>query len=147
MRSLVRKSRVLTAEFGDGELVVFDCETRRYHRLNPLCAFVWQNSSSVTAMDDVSLALQGQVDPADSRRLVLLAEAELRRVGLLVDGEEEAGGDVGARELQPVARREALRRLAAGGVGMTLLPVVTSLAAPSRGSAQAVPGLSPPIDT
>ncbi len=84
-----RKSGVYAIEVAD-EVVVYDREEDRAHRLNPTAAAVWRHCDGRASLDDVAAALREEFGRQPPEDLVWLALGQLEEAGLLV---EEINGD------------------------------------------------------
>ena len=133
MNPLSRSAGILFEEV-DGEIVVYDQENDRAHRLNGTAARVWKLCDGRRSVPDLAAALAGDGGSRDEE-LVQLALDELAGARLLAEP-ASPGPDA-------VTRREAMQRLArVASVGL-LLPVVTSISAPTPADAQSH-GSGPP---
>jgi len=119
----------------DGELAVFDPATSRYHSLSSTSAFVFGRCDGAHTVDEIARDLSGELGMEEGRDLVELALAQLAGAGLVrqvpAAGAEDSGADTAS-----IARRDAMRRLAAAGVALTLAPMVHSMLAPTPLMAQ-----------
>ena len=121
MRPEARSNNLLIHNVGD-ETVVYDRDRQTAHRLNETATAVWQRLDGQTSAEEIASDLR-----YDSN-VVIMAIDHLQSAHLLE-----------AKDPSLVSRRSAVRkvaRLAAAGV---LLPVVSSIAAPT--SAMALSGV------
>jgi hypothetical protein len=109
----------------DGELILYDEERHRAHRLNATAAAVWQHCDGRRTTDEIARLLSSETGKPISDEVVRLVLAELGEANLLCDHSAEGS---------TVTRRAALHRLAAAG--LVLLPVVTTITAPTPADAQ-----------
>lgn len=129
-RPLARSEGLAVAEL-DGELLVYDLERNKAHRLNGPAGVVWRHCDGQRSVADLA-AFVGADDPATGSEVVWLALKQLDERHLLAGPLELPDG---------VSRREALRKLAlAGAVGLAL-PVIKSIVAPT--AAQAATCIAP----
>jgi hypothetical protein len=130
MKPRAREAGLVVREL-EGELLVYDLESHRAHRLNRSAAVVFQGCDGRTSVRELAARLQRALGRPTDERWVRLALGRLARAGLLESG--TAGKDVAAG----VSRREVMQR--AGRVaGLTLLlPAVTSIVAPTPAEAAA----------
>jgi len=130
MKPLARKDD-LVVEALESEIVVYDKKSHRARCLDPTLAFVWQNCDGKTGIEELAQRVARQFAlPADAA-IVLFALEELEKAELL----QQRPGNAST----PVApsRRELARRLAfAGASAAALLPVLTSIVAPTPAMAR-----------
>jgi hypothetical protein len=127
-----RRTRLLVHEVGD-ELVVYDRERHRAHRLNRAAGTVWRRCDGRTSVRELAVALATELAVPVNEDVVRLALAQLERARLLRDpvGEPVPG--------PAISRRQVVRRLGAAGGLALLLPAVTSITAPTPVMAQYQP--------
>lgn len=125
----------LVVERVDDELLVYDLERDRAHRLNEAAALVFERCNGERGVAELAEALSedsGQQIDEDvvGRALVRLSEAHLLDEPVVAaDGHEWS-------------RRQVLKRIGAAGAAGLALPVVTSIVAPTPAEAQASPTCS-----
>ncbi len=100
----------------DDELVVYDRVCQSAHRLNPTAARVWRKCDGRHTVQDI--AAQIQCDES----IVRLALDRLKNAHLLEHPVSVAAG---------VSRRSVVRKIAAVAAAGVLLPVISSIAAPT----------------
>jgi hypothetical protein len=122
MAPKARTGRLLVHDVDD-EVVVYDQEAKRAHRLNPSAAKVWRLLDGKRSVGTVAAELGVDASVVD------LAIDDLANAGLLETAEP-----------LPVSRRSALRKAAVAAAVGFVLPAVTSMAAPL--AAQASSGTS-----
>jgi coenzyme PQQ synthesis protein D (PqqD) len=121
----------LVVERVDGELLIYDLERDRAHRLNEAAALVFEHCDGRRGVAELAALISAKSDqPVDEdvvgRALVRLGEAHLleQPIAVAADGHEWS-------------RRQVLRKVgavgAAAGIG---LPVVKSIVAPTPADAQ-----------
>lgn len=115
-----RKSGVYAIDVAD-EVVVYDRVADRAHRLNRTAAAVWRRCDGRSSPSDLASVLGDELGGQASEDLVWLAIAELSDAGLLADDIDANG----------VGRRDALKRLGAAGAAVLVLPIVSSIIAPT----------------
>jgi peptide-methionine (S)-S-oxide reductase len=123
-----RRDRLFVQNVGD-EIVVYDQETRKAHRLNPTAALVWRSCDGQTYVTDIARSLRSKLGAAADENLVRIALGRLEAVRLL-----ETGIGVSLDEVAE-GRRAFLRKGAAAGAVSLLLPVVATLPRPSLAAA------------
>ncbi len=126
-----RTDRLLVTDVDD-EVVVYDLERQRAHNLNHTAALVWRSADGERSEEDLSALVSARLDVDDAQDIVRVALKRLSDAYLL----REPVGDV--TDQVDLTRRNAMRRLAAVGIG--LLPVVRSIAAPTPAMAQSLGG-------
>jgi hypothetical protein len=123
MKTRARQTGLVVREL-EGELLVYDLEAHRAHRLNRAAAIVFHGCDGRTGVPELAARLRRELGvPADGR-WVRLAIARLSKAGLLEEAAESAA---------TVSRRDWIRR-----AGLTLLlPTVISIVAPTPAEAAA----------
>jgi hypothetical protein len=109
-----------------GEFVLYDERAQRAHELNAPAAAVWRHCDGKTSVGDLAAALAAETDLPADEEIVRLALAQLSKAGLL-EGPPDAFA-------AGVSRRQIIQRL--GLAGAFLLPIVSTLVAPSPAMAQ-----------
>ena len=128
MKPQRRKDGLVVKELPD-EVLVYDRERHRAHCLNPTAALVFKQCDGETSVEEIARLLRAHLDAPTDEQWVHLALDRLEKAHLLQPPRE------GARERNRLSRRELLRR--AGLASAALLPIVTSLLAPSPAEAVA----------
>jgi hypothetical protein len=116
-----RRDRLLVQEVG-AELVVYDQERHRVHRLNRAAALVWQNCDGDHTVADLAALLRDELTPDANEEWVWQALGRLGKAHLLKEPVARPGG---------VTRRRALRALSGSAALLALLPVVSTMLTPS----------------
>jgi hypothetical protein len=129
MRPHARKDHLLVREVGD-ELVVYDRERHHAHRLNRTAALVWRHCDGQRTVAEIARLLQYELNHAVDEKLVWLSLLRLDRAHLLRERV------TGPQKLTGQSRRQVVRKLGLVGALSFLLPVVTTLAAPTPALAQ-----------
>ncbi|HVK02662.1 MAG TPA: PqqD family protein, partial [Armatimonadaceae bacterium] len=122
MKPEARQDQLLVQQVGD-ELVIYDQERHRAHRLNRTAALVWRYCDGQTTVEDMTRQLEreGEGDlPADPE-VVWLALEGLSRARLLRERATRPA------EVARVPRRDVIRRLGLAGALALALPIVTSI--------------------
>ena len=119
-----RLDNLLTQEVGD-ELVVYDRECRRAHRLNRAAALIWRHCDGKRTLADLTALLQRELKIPANEAVACLALEQLAGARLL---QERLMPKMNATA---ISRRQLIRQLGLAGGLMILLPVVTSIAAPT----------------
>ncbi len=127
------RSQGLTVQELDTEVMVYDETAARAHCLNATAAMVWRYCDGNTTVAAMAARLGADAGAPVDDDIVLLALSELGDRGLL---ERPVRGHVGGA----VSRRQALVRL--GATAGILLPMITSLVAPTSAAAQSGGGSS-----
>src|SRR5579859_903618 len=133
-----RLNQILVEQVDD-ELVVYDEARDVAHSLNPSAALVWRHCDGRTTVPELTNLLHTTLKLPADEELVWLALDRLETAHLLQDRLERP------TEMASVSRRQVIRKLGlASGVAL-LLPVVTSIVAPSPAlAASGPPGPPPP---
>jgi hypothetical protein len=124
MKPDARRERLLLEEVGD-ELVLYDLRRHRVHQLNRTAALVWQHCDGQRTVAELTKLLQNELDPAINEVLVWQALERLGKAHVL---REPLPRQAGAARL---TRRQALRKLGQTAALALLMPVITSILAPS----------------
>jgi hypothetical protein len=133
MQPLSRSAGILFEELDD-ELVVYDQENDQAHRLNGTAARVWKLCDGSRGVPELAAELAGEGGTPDEG-VVRLALDQLAGARLLAEP-ASPGPDA-------ITRREAMQRMAkVAGVGF-ILPVVTTISAPTPADAQSHGGPPP----
>jgi hypothetical protein len=121
------RSQGLTIQQLDSELMVFDETAARAHCLNATAALVWQYCDGNTSVAAMAARLGADAGAAVDEDIVVFALSELGARNLL----EQPIRALGRGGLN---RRQVLARL--GVTAGILLPMITSLVAPSSAAAE-----------
>ena len=121
MTPVARQDNLLTQDVGD-ELVVYDQTRHRVHRLNQTAASVWRQCDGRTTIADMAMVLPQH---EASEEVVWLALEKLGKAHLLESSVESPA------EVRDQSRRDWMKRMAFAGGAALLLPVVTSMSAPT----------------
>jgi hypothetical protein len=129
-----RKSEELIIEQVADEVLVFDNQTKKAHRLNRAAALVFSHCDGRTSIDTVLEALRAAGLP-DEREVVELAIADLTKAKLV-----EPMVDWSAVRFR--SRRTLLKQLGFMTGAALALPIVQSIAAPSVAQAASCGGFN-----
>lgn len=111
------------------EVLVYDLDRHRAHALNPIAALVWRHCDGETTMGEMSRILVDEMDIPADQELVGFVLARLKQAHLL---EEDTSVPAGL-----YSRREFAGKLKRIGLAASfLVPLVTSIVAPTPGHAQ-----------
>lgn len=124
MYPTARQEGILAHEINE-ELVIYDQERHLAHRLNRTAALVWRHCDGRTPVAEIAQVLGAKAGPAEEE-LVHWALDELRGANLLFEA---------TRPATMISRRAAMQRIARVA-GIALIPVVTSIVAPTPADAQ-----------
>ncbi len=116
-----RSEEIVTRDV-DGELLIYDRTRDRAHCLNETAAAVWNLCDGCTAVPELARSLRKALGVPVADIVIQLALKQLSAKHLLAEGSE-----VSNRPLD-FSRRVLVRRL---GVGVALLPLITSLNVPT----------------
>jgi peptide-methionine (S)-S-oxide reductase len=132
-----RRDRLFVQDVGN-EIVIYDQETRKAHRLNQTAALVWRACDGQKHVADITSAVRSELGAAADENLVRIALGRLDAVRLLETGIGVSSDEVAA------GRRAFLQKGAAAGAVSLLLPVVATLPRPSLAAALSPVGLQIP---
>jgi hypothetical protein len=119
-----RRHRLLIQDAGE-ELVLYDQDRHRAHRLNRAAALVWQNCDGVNTVADLTTRLRAELSPVANEKWVWQALGRLGKAHLL---KETVAPPAGAASL---TRRQLLGSLPRTAALLALLPVVATMLTPS----------------
>jgi hypothetical protein len=126
----IARSEGLIVEELDGDLIVYDTERNRAHTLNRVAARIWKQCDGERTVSDLT-GLFAAETPDDVTMNYL---SQLERLHLLNAGSLAIG------EARNLSRRQLLRRASIGGAAVVLLPMVTSILAPSAEASSSCAG-------
>lgn len=124
-----RKNEILSTKLL-AETMVYDQVSHRAHVLNQTVALVWESCDGRNSIDEIAGILHGKLGLPADRDVVLLALQELSESGLL---QEPVQAEAGPEKL---TRRQVAQRFALAGASLALVPLVTSVLAPTPAMAQ-----------
>jgi hypothetical protein len=130
MEPPARKKERVVAEPIDDEVLVYDLERDRAHRLNRTAALVWRHCDGQRTVGDLTALLQAELDPVADEDLVRLTLDHLSAAHLLESARPRSADQV------RTSRRQFVRKVGLVGALSLLLPVVTSITAPTVAQAQ-----------
>jgi hypothetical protein len=116
-----RSVKIITKDV-DGEVLVYDLVRDKAHCLNETAAAVWKLCDGRMSVSEISLSVSKSLGISVGEVVVQLALKQLSGNHLLAEGYEVASLPVNS------SRRALVRRL---GIGVALLPLITSLNAPT----------------
>jgi hypothetical protein len=129
----------LLAEEVDDELVVYDRDFHRAHRLNRTARSVWQGCDGQTTVGELATRLQGELELSSvDEDLVWLTLRKLEQANLL------EASQTPPPEVDGFSRRQLVHKLGLAGGLAALFPVVQSMRVPTPAAAQSVPVEEPP---
>jgi len=137
IRPRARTDQLLIEELDD-ELLVYDLDADKAHRLNHTAAAVFRNADGQRSVEQLVDVVGASVSELVDEDLVLITLDDLAEARLIEDYESRASRD--AR----LSRRRFIRRAGAVSAAATVLPVVHSIIAPSAAEAQTEPEECPP---
>lgn len=128
MEPRARSNNLLVAAVED-EIVIYDKDRDRVHSLNRTASLVWQRCDGLTNVAEMARVLQRELDLPADEGMVWLALDELNRAHLLE--EPFTRPPVGTS----ISRRDILRKVGRASAAALLLPVVSSIVAPTPANA------------
>lgn len=132
-----RQDGLLVQEVGD-ELVIYDQKRDIIQALNPTTALVWRHCDGQTSITEMAALLAQELGLPRDEDLVWLTLEQLEKARLLRESLSHTT-DAGK-----VSRREVVRNLGLVGGLALLLPVISSITAPTPAMAQSPDGGAPP---
>jgi hypothetical protein len=130
-----RKNEILSEKLV-AETMVYDKVSHRAHVLNQTVALVWESADGRNSIDEIAQILHRELGLPADRSVVLLALQELSESGLL---QEPVQAEAGPEKL---TRRQVAQRLTFAGASLALVPLVTSVLAPTPAMAASTIGQS-----
>jgi hypothetical protein len=121
---VARQHQLLVRQAGE-ELVIYDQDRHRVHRLNRTAARIWQNCDGVRTVADLTTLLRDELSPDANPEWVWEALGRLGKARLLKEPVRRPGAAGG------ITRRRALRALSGTTALLALLPVVATMITPS----------------
>jgi len=116
-----RKEGLLVQELPD-EVLVYDLERHKAHCLNPTAALVWKHCDGRTTVSEMVRLLEKSLETSVDEDVVWCALNQLEKDHLLGD---KVAWPVG---MERISRRTLIRRV---GMAAVLLPLITTIAAPT----------------
>jgi hypothetical protein len=133
-----KQSKSVHIEKLNNELCLYDWQRKQVHNLNPTAARVWELCDGQTTPQEMAAQLHGDLTPAQAEELVWLTLKRLEQAHLL---EHQVVKPSGRKVL---TRREMLAGL---GVAAVMLPVISTIVAPSPVAAQSPVAACPIVRT
>jgi Coenzyme PQQ synthesis protein D (PqqD) len=127
--SVARKAGIFEEKLPN-EVVLYDRENHRVHRLNLSMARVWEALDGTQSIEQIANILTAALGCPCDTDMALVALRQLEREGLLESAVEP-------EKVLP-SRRELGRKFAIAGVSISLLPVLASMMAPTPAMARSV---------
>jgi hypothetical protein len=118
-----RHDKLLVQELGD-ELVVYDQERHRAHRLNRAAALVWRHCDGRTTVAELTALLRAELNVSADEEVVWFALDCLRKAGLLRERLPRPPAAASG-----ISRRQVVRRLGRTAAVALLVPAVTTVVA------------------
>lgn len=123
-----RNEQLVIQEMAD-ETLVYDLERHKAHCLNRAASVVWSHCDGSTTISEMAEILHRDLNIPADEEVVFLAISQLGKAKLL-------DGPAQKPFTGPVpARREVMKRMGLIGAAAMLLPVITSIVAPTAVSA------------
>lgn len=123
-----RQDKVLAEKVGD-ELVVYDQERHRAHRLNRTAALVWRHCDGQWTVAQLVAFLQRELHPGVDEDVVLMTLDQLEKARLLENVVQRSTED------KRVLRRQVMRKVSLVGLSLFLPAVVTLAVTPAQAHA------------
>lgn len=123
------RSKNLVVQPLEDETLVYDLDCHKAHCLNKTARFVWNSCDGQATIGDVTTRIHKEFGlPADST-VVAMAIDQLKKAKLIDPSSEALSTRPGT------SRREAIKRIGLIGGTAALLPLVTSILAPTAAEA------------
>jgi len=119
-----RREGMITKEV-DGELLIYDRDRDRAHCLNPTAALIWRRCNGGVTIAEIAGSVSMSLGVRVDEQVVYFALKQFSRAHLLVESQT-------SKFPSHLSRRALIRRV---GVSVTLLPLLTSLSAPTAQAA------------
>lgn len=116
-----RSAKIISKEV-DGEILVYDVARDKAHCLNQTAATVWKLCDGRTSIPEITRSVSESLGIPVAEIVIQLALKQMSANHLLAEGHEVARLPVDC------SRRGLVRGL---GIGVALLPLITSLSAPT----------------
>jgi hypothetical protein len=124
MKLLARREDLLAEPVGS-ELILYDPQGKKAHRLSRTAAFLWRKCDGVHTPAHLAKLLHEETGLPQDEEIVVLALDQLQKQRLFKTT-SIAGG---------LSRREAMRKFKALGIAAAMIPVVATIAAPPPAAA------------
>jgi hypothetical protein len=127
---LARTNEIITKEI-DGELLIYDSARDKAHCLNSSAAKIWKLCDGRTTVSEMALSISRASGVQVNDTVILSGLKQLRMRALLAEASY-----VPIEAVDP-SRRSLARKL---GIGVLLLPLITSISAPIASAAVSCAG-------
>jgi hypothetical protein len=124
MKPEARQEKLWVHAVGD-ELIVYDRDRHRVHRLNQTAALVWQHCDGSATAAEMAAQLEQELGSPVTEELVWLALERLDRAQLLTERLPRTSDD------GRMSRRSAIAKMGLAGAVALAIPAVTSIVAPT----------------
>jgi len=124
MKPEARRKDLLLQDFGD-ELVIYDQERHRAHYLNRTAALVWLSCDGQKGITELTRLLENELDTAINDVVTWQALNQLQKAQLLREPITPSA------PVDGISRRQVLRKLSRTAALAFVLPVVTTIIAPT----------------
>ncbi len=128
MKPQACKDGIVVKELSD-ELLVYDTDTHRAHCLNPTAALVWKHCDGKRTVKEIAGVLRAQWNVSATEEVVWMALDRLGKAHLLKERMSPPP------EVARYSRRELVRKLGLVGGLSVLVPLVSSVVAPTPAEA------------
>ena len=122
----------------DTELLIYDTARDKAHCLNPAAATVWKHCDGHKTVEELQALIAPEAGAADSRDTIVGCLRDFQRRHLVT-------GTTGWLDSErQVSRRDLLKRVSVTAAVVVLVPLVTTIAAPTpAAAASCLPGGTP----
>jgi len=136
IKAKARKEGLFVEQIGN-ELVVYDQEKKRAHRLNQTSGLVWRHCDGTKTVSDIAEILKKELNEIADENLVLVSLGQLDSVHLL-----QEPINLSSMEIRS-SRREFVHKVGTVGAITLLLPLLTTMAIPTPAQAQTCGSCAP----
>lgn len=124
MKPMARTLNILAEPVGE-EVVVYDRDAKKAHRLNCTAALVWRKCDGSRTVEDLAKIVSETLRSPNDEDFIFLTLEMLGKQTLLEGYSAE----------NHVSRRDIIRKLRSLGIATALIPVVATIAAPPPAAA------------
>ena len=127
MKPLARKNQLVVEELVN-ECVVYDCNQKKGHSLNPTVTWIWRHCDGATDVTEMASQLERKFHCADALDVVSSAIQQLDAADLLQ-----------VNPLEDKSRESVMSRRSVVAAGSALMPGITSILVPTTAMARSKP--------
>ncbi len=132
LKPIARKEDLMTEEL-TGEVIVYDKTNHQSHCLNKAMALIWQSSNGQRTVEEIATRLEDELNVGTDVNTIVKALKDLDKASLLEPG-------YGMQEPAQPSRRTMARRLALASVTSAIIPIISTIVAPTPAAAESNQG-------